>query len=166
MPGTFLVPLKVGRFALIDAEDVERVSAFTWSLKWRRKATHPEYAYSHKSESGKSVQLHRFILGVDDSAFVDHKNGNGLDNRRCNLRAATRSQNMANSTMPLGASGYRGARLDIRRNHWYATIQVERKKIYLGVHPTSESAARAYDKAARRYFGEFARLNFPEDHAD
>ena len=108
--------------------------------------------------------MHRLILGAPLGADVDHRDGDGLNNTRSNLRLASRSQNMANVTRTVhGASSkYKGitfiARL--RLHPWKAQITVGGQHIDLGRWATEEEAARAYDAAAVKYFGEFARTNF------
>ena len=106
--------------------------------------------------------MHRLILGITCDSQGDHINGDGLDNRRANLRPVTHAQNMQNrrGNGPTFKGIYCVERTT--RNPWMAKIAVAKKQIYLGYYATPEDAARAYDEAAKKYFGEFARLNFPE----
>ena len=110
----------------------------------------------------ENVWLHRVIL-KEPVNEVDHKDHNGLNNRRENLRPCTGSQNCGNGRYGTGASGLRG--VSRRRNNWNweARITVSDKFRYLGAYATSEEAPRAYDAAAIEHFGEFATLNFPDD---
>jgi hypothetical protein len=96
--------------------------------------------------------------------LVDHKNLNTLDNTRTNLRLATRSQNMFNRNKIKSntSSRFRGVCFDKRRKKWCAYITVEGKRIWLGTFDNEIDAAMAYDAAAKKYHGEFARLNFSE----
>lgn len=105
-------------------------------------------------------RLHRLILEAPSWAFVDHKNGNGLDNRRDNLRLCHHKQNMANQRgTETGTSKYRGVSQYRDGVRWVAQIKVNYCNKHIGVYLTEEEAAQAYDKAAREAYGEFARVN-------
>lgn len=111
--------------------------------------------------------MHRFIIErklkhkIPKGMECDHKNGNGLDNRRNNLRLATPSQNRINSNKKIGISGYRGVRWDKHRKRWRADIQFEGRKISLGRSLLKEECAKLYDKKAKELYGKFAFINFP-----
>lgn len=142
---------------LVDDEDFESLNRHEWHLASRRYA-----ARRVRRDDGKTVTLymHRAILGAPINKHVDHINGDGLDNRRQNLRLADRSHNQANRGKPKSnTSGYKG--VGRRRGRWWAYIKVDNKMRYLGMFDVPEDAARAYDKAAREIFGEFAFQNFP-----
>lgn len=114
----------------------------------------------------KLEYLHRLILPPISGLEVDHENGNGLDCRRSNLRYATHSQNCCNRKRPIDATNpYRGVYQLKTQKQWNARIVVQGRRHYLGYFPTAEEAARAYDEAAKRLHGAFARLNFPEVEA-
>jgi hypothetical protein len=151
------VPLTQGYFALVDAADAERVSKCSWSV-----AAHGTNIYARRgyTEGGRnrSQFLHTFIMG---HASADHINGNGLDNRRSNLRPATRSQNMGNTRKTRGSSRFKGVKWRADRGKWSAQIMVNRQAARLGTFTSEVEAALAYDKAARAGWGEFAALNFP-----
>lgn len=106
--------------------------------------------------------MHRLILGLPaHRPFVDHKDGDGLNNQRGNIRIATQSQNCMNMTArtPSASSRFRGVTWHARAQKWQAQIGCNHLRYYLGSYDTEESAARAYDAAAIVLFGEFSRLN-------
>ena len=116
-----------------------------------------------QDRSGKvaPVLMHRYLLQANPGERVDHQDGNGLNNRRENIRKATSSQNGMNARAQVGGSSkFKGV---WRPTRWRAEIRVNYKTIHLGSFATEEEAAHAYDEAARRLFGEFARVNFPRD---
>jgi hypothetical protein len=116
-------------------------------------------ALEQMAKSSTMMLMHREILGVGKGTLVDHRNGNGLDNTRANLRPCSRSGNMQNmKTHKDNKSGYKGVRRD--RGKWLATIRVNGKVVFLGRFDLVTDAARAYDTAATKHFGEFARTNF------
>lgn len=147
-----------GQYALIDAADFYCVAPFTWWLSGVG-----EYASAHTRANGKkqTVKMHRLILGItDESTYVDHINGDKLDNRRSNLRIASRAENMRNSKAKDAkrtASIFKG--VFKQGNGWQASICVDYQQIYLGFFGTQREAAQAYNDAATLHFGEFARLN-------
>jgi hypothetical protein len=141
-----------GHQILFDESDAESVLCRTWSVVRHR---HTFYAQTHVGETVK--RLH--VLLIPGAKIVDHRNGNGLDNRRENLRACNHSQNARNAKkVATATSKYKGV-----VNRWgsfYAAIWDGEKQIYLGAFKSEISAALAYDVCAERLFGEFCRLNF------
>lgn len=114
-----------------------------------------------QSSHVKHVKIHHLIVGYPKKGYVvDHINRNRLDNRRVNLRTVTASENAQNAKGQPNASGYKGVAMS--RNRWRAYIKPYGKQLSLGVYATAEEAAKAYDKAAKEYWGEYAYLNFPE----
>ena len=109
----------------------------------------------------KYVHMHKIILGDKEGLEIDHKDGNGLNNRKDNIRWATKAQNQANSAARSGR--YKGVSPpQHRRKRWKAEIRCKGIRYDLGCFDTEEDAARAYDAKAKELHGEFARLNFPE----
>jgi hypothetical protein len=106
--------------------------------------------------------MHREVLGVPPHLFVDHINHNGLDNRKANLRPATKSQNCQNKRLGRKntSSKYRGVHWHRRFGKWQASIRVNRKSIHLGYFTDELEAAKAYDRASSKYHGDFGKPNF------
>lgn len=157
---TVTIPLTRGKVAIVDAADAERVLSRKWSAT---PSLNTWYAQSggKGSDEPRTVYLHRFIMGLE-SGRIDHQNGDGLDCRRQNLREATQSQNLANTRLRPNRAGYRGVS-SVPRGRWAATIWADKVRHNIGIFDTAEDAARAYDHAARRLHGEFARPNFPDE---
>jgi len=158
------IKLTQGKVALVDDEDFEYINQWKWSLKRDRKTSYAHRATWPDGWKGRCVSytLHRVILefnGVDlTNRFVDHINGNGLDNRKSNLRLANdRNSSQNRSRRSNAESPYKGMWRD--GNRWRAAIGVNGKRVNLGTFSTVEEAAKAYNDAAIEYFGEFARLN-------
>ena len=162
------IPLTQGKVALVDDRDYVNLMAIgPWHAAKGRNTWYAVRAF--RDRSGKICRwgMHAVLLGVRGTkTVVDHRNGNGLDNRRANLRRASQAQNQINRAGNLRsgsmASKYRGVKLR-RARTWEADIRINGKKTFLGSFKTAEDAARAYDAAARQYHGEFARLNFPAE---
>jgi hypothetical protein len=153
---------------LVDAADFEPMAQFEWYAARTSSTTYAGCSTVRRSAiAGGSQYMHRLLLGVPPGLQVDHINGDGLDNRRANLRIATPAQNMQNRRPRRGAaSSFKGViRYPSARTPWGSYISRAGKKAFLGAFPSEEAAARAYDAAARELFGEFAWLNFPGDRA-
>lgn len=150
---TKLIPVKDRKnvlYAIVD--DYERLSKMSWMT---RRDSCNVYAIDTRT---KKVYMHCNIMHAEPGKQVDHRDGNGLNNRRSNLRVCNHSQNQCNSRLHRDSrSGYKG--VCIRGNKICARIKINGVSIFLGYHATREEAARAYNKAAIEYHGEFARLN-------
>lgn len=152
------IELSQGYFAMVDDEDFEKLNQYKWNV---RIVKNTQYAKrSDRYSTPKTIQMHRVIMGCDNNMMVDHINGNGLDNRKENLRVCTRSNNLMNSNKPRGeglTSKYKG--VNKSGKNWRAEIRINRQGIYLGTFKTEIEAMLAYNEAAIKYFGEFAKLN-------
>ena len=156
------IPLTKGKFALVDDEDYTRIMALG---KWHVGTN----GYAQKSiyfgrKDGKQIRqnllMHRFIMNATDKEHVDHKKGSVRDNRKSNLRLCSQHQNMMNRGLNKNSStGYKGVYNCKTPNKFKAGIQVNGRQMHLGTFSTKRAAAEAYNKAAVKYFGEFARVN-------
>lgn len=147
------IKLTSGDTVLISDCDFDRVSKYKWSYKKYKNQTYVRRSTAH----GKPILLHHFIIGTPDKGkVVDHVNGNGMDNRRENLRFATRSQNAMNAKGKAGSKSPKGVSYCKTNKRYRARITLEGKTVFLGFHDTKKKAVNAYKKAAFHYFGEFA----------
>jgi hypothetical protein len=147
--------------ALIDDEDYERVNQFKWCVYKNGKNLYAQRAIL--IEGVKSAQsLHRFIMNAQSAdPQIDHKDGNGLNNQKLNLRFCTHGENMANSKPRIEKSSiYKGVLYHSRDKKYAVSIQHNKKRINLGYFDNEIDAAKVYDKKALELFGEFARPNF------
>ena len=134
---------------LIDADDLERVIAIRWHMS-------DKYAQSSRPE----IKLHHFILdNIPKGYEVDHVNRDKLDNRKSNLRLATRGQNARNMELPLGRVRFRGVRWHKRNKKFESRIEYRGKRFHLGYFKIAEDAAKAYNRKAAELHGNFAVLN-------
>lgn len=154
-----LVPIEMtqGMTAWVSPEDADLVGRHSWSV-----ATRGEKIYAQARIGGKNVLMHTLLMNPPEGVGVDHVDGDTLDNRRSNLRLASKSQNAANrGPTKSNTSGYKGVHWHKQGKKWMAAIGVDGKSIYLGLFQHAQDAARAYDEAALKHFGEYAVLNFP-----
>jgi hypothetical protein len=159
--GMKTIKLTRGMVALVDDEDYEYVNAFKWHAVQGRKTF---YASRSEYNPRRRIPMHLFILGFPNSE-IDHRDRNGLNNTRKNLRPASRAQNKANTAkFSTNKSGFKGVSYCpwLKKRQWAATINSNNVRVNLGYFTTPEEAARAYDAKARELHREFAWLNFPE----
>lgn len=144
--------------ALVDDDDFDKLKIYKWHIA---KSKYGKcYAVKSDIHHGK-IMMHRFILSAPPDLMVDHINGNGLDNRKENLRLCTATQNQRNrDKTKQNKSGYKGVSFHQEKRKFIAQIQVNEISIYIGQYDDAKEAAKAYDEAAKKYFGEFARTNF------
>jgi hypothetical protein len=141
-----------GKSFIFDLEDYDFIKGFTWRLDCQN--------YVKTSIDGKTVALHRLLLQPALGKEIDHINLDPTDNRRRNLRLATRQENERNKSLSkANTSGYKGVHWHKHRNKWRAMIKVNQKSIHLGLFEEVDEAAEVYNAAAKKYFGEYAWLN-------
>lgn len=161
------IPLTRGLVAIVDDDVYEWASKMHWQSYPNRQSNPNVYAGGFTIRNGRraKIYLHREVVGAPRGIEVDHINGNTLDNRRQNLRTATRAQNARNSKIPAKRASrhscYKGVYWSNRSGKWQAYITVNRQRIHLGFFDDEVLAAQAYDARARIESGAFARLNFP-----
>lgn len=145
---------KPKQYALVDDEDYEFLNQFSWHLNALG------YVAMGCKHSRKIITMHRYMACLcDPKVFVDHADGNGLNNQKSNLRPCSMAQNQMNKK-PRGASKYLGVARNYKK--WRAAIAIKGNLTHLGLFDNEIAAAMVYDAAAIIHHGEFARLNFPK----
>lgn len=157
-----LIKSSSGHMAKVSDEDYENLSAYKWNTL--KKKSRIEGRYFTTTVGYKNIYMHRMIMGAPNGQEIDHINGDPSDNRRENLRVATRSQNCANRRDYKSKSGFRGVHSSRNKsNAWSARITLNGVAKTGGTFRTAEEAARRYDEMAQEAFGAFAILNFPAE---
>lgn len=145
---------------LVDADSYESLIQWNWCFDERYVYRRHHLRMEGKKQIHQKIYLHKLVNNTPEGLDTDHINGNKLDNRRCNLRVATRSQNSANRKKnPKHTSKYKGVHWHNHTKKWKAEIKINGKKKYLGVFISEEDAAAAYDTAARELFSEYSKVN-------
>lgn len=154
------IALSRGKFALVDDEYFDLVSKYKWCCYEDCNTFYASRGVWNKStKRTSSISMHRFIMNPVNNVQVDHINGDGLDNRKSNLRIVTRSQNIQNSRKRKdNKAGYKGVYWLKPNNRWRALITVNGKRVSLGLFDDRESAGKAYEVASKKYYGEYARV--------
>jgi hypothetical protein len=153
-----------GRWTILESRDYYRLKNFRWYIFGRCGKFYAQRSVIIANEHTLPVVMHREIIKAPKGKLVDHRNSDSLDNRRENLRFATRAQNRRNcgKTRKKTSSKYNGVSREKISRSWKMQIRRNGKTISSGRYKNEIDAAKAYDKAAKKYFGEFARLNFPD----
>lgn len=156
---TVSIPLTQGMSAQVDAADAALVSGFKWQA-----AHHNGRWYTQAAVPGRRgpISMHRLLMGPGKGLMVDHVNGDGLDNRRSNMRVCTHTENMWNQRVQQTErkiSRFKGVTWKARGKPWGAAIQQNGARLFIGSYRTEEEAARAYDAAAKVFHGRFACTN-------
>ena len=145
--------------AIVDARDFEWLDQWNWFAVWN---PYTRSFYAYRCVKTKNRGMHCVILGCKNGKQGDHKNHDTLDNRRDNLRKCTSAQNRCNMKVTRrSTTGYKGVFPYHTKGKWKSQISINDRSKYLGVFSSPEAAGRAYDEAAKKYYGEFAHLNFP-----
>lgn len=160
------IPLPKGLFATVDECDYQELAKHKWGLARRKRITYARRFERVETPNGakyRTVLMHRQIMSPPDGMDIDHKNSDGLCNCRENLRVCTRSQNNQNARKRSDTTQrYKGI-YTTWNGKFAARLWDKYLKIHIGVYDTPELAARAYDRKAKELFGEFAKLNFPNE---
>lgn len=158
------IPLTQGKFAIVDDEDYDRISELNWFVMNNQRIFYAGGWSPMVNGKRTHYLMHRIIMDACKGQQIDHKDGNGLNNQRMNLRFCTISQNLQNqriSKHPSKHSKYKGVTWHKSAKKWQASIRGENHRdYYLGSFVNEEDAAKAYDKKAKELFGEFARCNY------
>ncbi len=150
-----IIQLTREQVAQVDDEDFEYLNQFNW---WVTKKKSGYYAF--RQEGRNVIYMARQIMNAQKGDYVDHRNHNTLDNQKYNLRICTHSQNLQNMKIRSGCSSrYKGVDFYKNRKKWRGKIKVGCKYVFLGLFEREDDAALAYNEAADKYFGEFAKLN-------
>lgn len=158
------IPLTMGLFALIDDDDFDKINAHKW---FARKSSNTFYAATWTGDwrDRKMLHMHHLVSGTPEKGYcIDHKDGNGLNNQKANHRLCTIAQNSKNRRS-YGTSRFLGVSYMKANKKWRSYIQVNGQNKYLGIFLSQHEAALAYNNAAIKYHGEFAKLNVLPDTA-
>jgi hypothetical protein len=153
-----IVPLTQGKEAIIDACDVHLVEGVNWYALKDGNTFYAQRNLKIGPNKQTTIKMHRVIMSAATGIGVDHKDGDGLNNRRVNMRIASHAQNMRNRRKQANnKTGFKGVSLHSASGSWRASIKKNRKQLHLGYFTTPEQAHAAYREAAAKLHGEFAR---------
>ncbi len=156
------IKLTQGQFAIVDETNFEWINKFKWQALRDGNTFYAKRSFKAKSKRTLKL-MHREIMGAKKGQQIDHVNTDGIDNREINLRYCNNSQNAFNRGPKTGGNKYKGMSWNKTKNRWYASIEIAGKSVHLGCFLSEDAAAKAYDTAAKKHHGKFARLNFPNE---
>lgn len=154
---TYLVPLTKNKFSEVDPAGWDKVKKFKWYYGTTGYALHSTYDKNTKKHG--RIRMHRFLMNTPYKMETDHINGDRLDNRHCNLRICTKSQNMHNIYRPKGKSKYKGVSWEKRINKWFAQIRINGKTKFLGYFDNEIDAAKKFNQEAKKHLGDYVQIN-------
>ncbi len=158
------VSLTQGYVALVDDGDYDWAMQYKWQVRRCGTKLYASRCTPGNPSERRTLYMHRELLNPIRGILCDHVDGDGLNNQRENLRAATRSQNGANAGMrPNNTSGFKGVGWQSRLGKWRARLKIGRRSLHLGLFDNPMDAARLHDRRARELFGAFAQVNFPPE---
>lgn len=152
-----LIPLTQGFHAIVDEEDYDYLMQWDWHTR-----NCNGLLYATRIDGGKVILMHRFLMNETQSdRFIDHRDGDTLNNQKHNLRSCSHAENMRNRVLICknNTSGFKGVFWRKDKLKWQAQIRFNTKSIHIGYFKSIIDAAKAYNEAAIKYHGEFARLN-------
>lgn len=148
-----------GKFCLVDESDFESVNSYSWSFDGKYACRSEHFYKDCGKRTSKKVYMHRYILGATKGVYVDHINGDGLDNTRCNIRICTQSENNANRKKGKGTSKYKGVSWSKKEKKWIAYVKENGRTIRLGRSECEESCAKMYNNFMEERYGEYFLAN-------
>lgn len=154
------IKLSQNKYTIVDDDDYDSLIRVKWHARVGKYTVYVERNYKILNGKQGKIRMHRIIMGAEGKVDVDHKNHNGLDNRKGNLRICSRTNNMGNKRKYINGvtSKYKGVSFHTRDQNWRAQISINKKVVYIGGYATEQEAVLAYNKRAKEVFGEFAYL--------
>lgn len=157
--GSRAIPLTGGKYTLVDESDYDFINQWHWRVEGGY-AIRSRNSNEASLKKPKRILMHRVILNTPDGMATDHINGNPLDNRRCNLRICTKSENNKNRKPNYkSTSKYKGVTRSHESKKWRVQLGMNGKNLHIGLFESEDDAARAYNLAAIKHYGEFASIN-------
>lgn len=157
------IQLTQGKIALVDDCDFEELSKYNWCVSERYNTS---YAKRGFGKPHRTLLMHRVIMNAKKGQEIDHRDGNGLNNQKENLRFCNHSENLYNQSLQKGKSSqFKGVYWQKENKNWVSRLKINGRNISLGSFENEISAAKAYDYAAIKHFGEYSRPNFPQGEA-